>query len=1153
MRILVFLLLIQLLPSQLLAQNIHISANFNDTLVPTGWTTTLSNANNSWQVGIDGTSGPASFSSGIQNIDGTAFAFFDDDVLGSSSIDSVAAIETSAFDNSNDPVTLLDFDYNFKEFLGIADSFFVDVFDGSNWNRVFSRSNDDCGHYMLASCANGFPHAQIDISAYKNSNCRVRFSYYDGEDWGWYAGIDNVEIWSPLDKDLSITYIEPSSLSCSSSDSLSVVVKNSGSLIQGNFQLGYILNNGNPVTATYTDSLTSQETDTFTFPNLINYQAGNNQLKVFSALIADQNLQNDTLSTIATGAGNYTLPYFEDFEGNNIDWTSNGTNSSWQIGIPNNSIIDTAAAGTKAAVSNLSGDYNASELSYLNTPCILLGSLTSAIRISFDLTYIIETAFDRAWMEYSTDGGITFSKLINNSSYSSLNWYASNSFWSGSDSNWTETSVTMDNLIPNSTIRFRFVLSSDGSTQFEGVGVDNFQVTDLDSTDLAVKRVSYPTNNLLCGLGEEPIVIEIENNGIDSIGASKLYYQINGGLIYVDSLQQALLPGSNRVFTFSQPYNFTNLSLIDLKVWASTPRDSLFSNDTLNIQLTNSSANNLSVPFAQNFDSMIVAGSLGQGWTRNLNPPYTWLVANNGTASNNTGPDQDATGGNFVFLETSSTFTIDPVIESPCIQLGTDSGLLLSFAYHMYGSSMGTLYLDIYDAGQWVLVDRIIGQQQTSGSDPWRYREISLDQYLGRSIKFRFRGRETGGNSFRSDMAIDDVRIDTFGVIPLTNISEFTIDSSRCPQSGNAQISLRVLKKDSSFIDKDSLSFELFMNGVALTTEYFSRDLGSSLVDTVFTFSLRPNINFSGDIQFKVISNLFYNGDIIRDSLSKDIVYKINQFPYYQGFENLYEFCYDGIGGIPELFNESEGWHLDDLASPKWIVLDSNFCSPYHLPSRGPSFPYQGSSFIYLDRPSPTTVGDTSFLQTPCFDLPNSLNLQLEYSVARYTSVAWAIGDLILEIDSMGTWVEIDRIDTVIANPQSPWIRSTIDLSSYSGMLIKFRFYGVDVNLTTPSRSGTALDAFRIFDPLATNIESQHTFSNSPSLSIFPNPNQGSFRIDLPNQLLGETYEIIDLSGKTLKRANFKGNREVIDLNAEKGVYILRVPAKGIREKIVVY
>ena len=41
---------------------------------------------------------------------------------------------------------------------------YVDVFDGSNWVRVFSLGLDDCGHYIQAPCAGGFPHAFIDIS-----------------------------------------------------------------------------------------------------------------------------------------------------------------------------------------------------------------------------------------------------------------------------------------------------------------------------------------------------------------------------------------------------------------------------------------------------------------------------------------------------------------------------------------------------------------------------------------------------------------------------------------------------------------------------------------------------------------------------------------------------------------------------------------------------------------------------------------------------------------------------------------------------------------------------------------------------------------------------------------------------------------------------
>ena len=79
---------------------------------------------------------------------------------------------------------------------------------------------------------------------------------------------------------------------------------------------------------------------------------------------------------------------------------------------------------------------------------------------------------------------------------------------------------------------------------------------------------------------------------------------------------------------------------------------------------------------------------------------------------------------------------------------------ILEFWYHMYGTSMGSLHIDIYYGGKWEedIMTPIIGDR----GDTWYKVEIDLTQY--KSItKIRFRG--ITGTSYRSDMAIDDVKI----------------------------------------------------------------------------------------------------------------------------------------------------------------------------------------------------------------------------------------------------------------------------------------------------------------------------------------------------------------------------------------------------------
>ena len=144
----------------------------------------------------------------------------------------------------------------------------------------------------------------------------------------------------------------------------------------------------------------------------------------------------------------------------------------------------------------------------------------------------------------------------------------------------------------------------------------------------------------------------------------------------------------------------------------------------------------------------------------------------------------------------------------------------------------------------------------------------------------------------------------------------------------------------------------------------------------------------------------------------------------------------------------------------------------------------------------------------------------------------------------------IDRLDTTWSNPTSPWLKRSIDISNYLGSNVQFRFYvdSMPIGYTIPPN--TAIDAFKIFDPLVTDVEDLNTLS--ATLAVYPNPNNGEFNIKVPNELIGKRYEIVDLSGKRLKSGIFSRSTEDIQIDAEKGVYILRVPENGGHKKVVV-
>ena len=75
----------------------------------------------------------------------------------------------------------------------------------------------------------------------------------------------------------------------------------------------------------------------------------------------------------------------------------------------------------------------------------------------------------------------------------------------------------------------------------------------------------------------------------------------------------------------------------------------------------------------------------------------------------------------------------------------------------MYGSTMGDLYIDINNGTNWITVDSILGEQQTSATDPWLKRNVILLGFTN-TVQVRFRSIKTG-TSFYGDMSLDDIRI----------------------------------------------------------------------------------------------------------------------------------------------------------------------------------------------------------------------------------------------------------------------------------------------------------------------------------------------------------------------------------------------------------
>ncbi len=179
-----------------------------------------------------------------------------------------------------------------------------------------------------------------------------------------------------------------------------------------------------------------------------------------------------------------------------------------------------------------------------------------------------------------------------------------------------------------------------------------------------------------------------------------------------------------------------------------------------------------SYPYSEGFEN-----SLGL-WTQDTGDNINWTRDSNGTPSSSTGPSTGAEGNFYMYTEASGNGTGYPnkraILNSPCFDLSSESQATFNFSYHMYGSNMGSLALEAStDNGlNW----NVLWSESGNNGNSWSSQSIDLSAYIGGNVKLRFNG--VTGNSYRSDMAIDDISLTTGTIMDCSNIElSFTFDN----------------------------------------------------------------------------------------------------------------------------------------------------------------------------------------------------------------------------------------------------------------------------------------------------------------------------------------------------------------------------------------
>ncbi len=348
-------------------------------------------------------------------------------------------------------------------------------------------------------------------------------------DYGTGYTVDNFRLYT-LGNDIALVAIDtPLFAGCGAAPNarLSVTIANGTYNPQYKVPVSYRLDGG-PV---FTDTIAyfgPKDTLRFSFPQSLQIRDFNkHRLDIWVHYAPDAYPQNDSIlnfifqqQPLITG-----FPYLENFEAGTGGWYAEGNNSSWAWGLPQSPNIRTAASGTKAWKTNLSGNYNPSEKSYLYSPCFDIGGMAKP-RLSFSLAYDFENcgnAFcDGAWVEWSADSK-TWTKL--GLSVEGFNWYDSlqHRAWTGSGQyRWRVATIELP-AHATGPIRLRFAMQSDAFDSREGIALDDIHIYDYEgpvysAAFAGVEKNIDATPQTVDFRKDDALLARIQNNG-QNLGA----------------------------------------------------------------------------------------------------------------------------------------------------------------------------------------------------------------------------------------------------------------------------------------------------------------------------------------------------------------------------------------------------------------------------------------------------------------------------------------------------------------------------------------------------------------------------------------------------------------------------------------------------------
>ncbi len=393
-------------------------------------------------------------------------------------------------------------------------------------------------------------------------------------------------------------------------------------------------------------------------------------------------------------------------------------------------------------------------------------------------------------------------------------------------------------------------------------------------------------------------------------------------------------------------------------------------------------------PYAESFET-----DFGL-WNQSGSNDFNWVRQQGATPSPQTGPSGASDGSWYLLADADNSPAKIATVEAEFNLAGADNPMLI-FDYHMYGSQMGELHVDVSTGGVWITDSWFqLGEQQDSEVAAWSTGEVNLSDFAGiPQVWIRFRA--VTGSGYMGDIAVDNVRLVDSDEKELLSV---TVESENTVLEGGT----------------------IALQGLAYFDDASNEDVTTAAVWTVDNSgvaSVSNGILVAGMVASNVNITVTMDYEGFTDSKSITILnVSLPAPPISESFES-------GMG----IWESSAGFDFDwTLNSGQTPTVDT-----------GPSAASDGSKYLYVEANGNCPYKEAAIQAE--FDLDGTLKPLLEFDYHMYGTQTGSLSvDVFDGTDwSYNVWALSGEQHV---SSTSAWKTASADLSGFAGSVVTIRF-----------------------------------------------------------------------------------------------------------------